>query len=79
MADLIAPGTWWLHGTWGSNAYLVEAADGQLCIVDTGFARSARGIVKDLRATVPGRTVVTPVTPTFDPTTSEIYVEVRVS
>ena len=29
--------------------------------------------------TVPGRTVVTPVTPTFDPTTSEIYVEVRVS
>lgn len=29
--------------------------------------------------TVPGRTVVSPVTPTFDPTTSEIYVEVRVS
>jgi hypothetical protein len=29
--------------------------------------------------TVPGRTVTAPVTPTFAPTTSEIYVEVRVS
>jgi type II secretory pathway pseudopilin PulG len=29
--------------------------------------------------TVLGRTVTTPVTPSFDPTTSEIYVEVRVS
>ncbi|MFN8156714.1 MAG: hypothetical protein U0R68_04810 [Candidatus Nanopelagicales bacterium] len=29
--------------------------------------------------TVPGRTVVTPVTPNFDPTSNEIYVEVRVA
>jgi len=35
LADLLAPGLWWLHGTRGSNVYLVEADDGQLALVDT--------------------------------------------
>lgn len=48
MADLLTPGLWWLHGTRGSNVYLVEADDGQLALVDTGFASSADGIVAEL-------------------------------
>ena len=36
-ADLVAPGTWWLRGTRGANVYLVEADDGSLVLVDTGF------------------------------------------
>ena len=26
MADLLLPGVWWLHGTRGSNVFLVRAA-----------------------------------------------------
>ena len=48
MADLLAPGLWWLHGTRGSNVYLVEADDGQLALVDTGFSSSADAIVAEL-------------------------------
>lgn len=50
MADLLAPGLWWLHGTRGSNVYLVEADDGQLALVDTGFASSATAIVDEVAA-----------------------------
>ena len=45
MADLLAPGLWWLHGTRGSNVYLVESDDGQLALVDTGFSSSAEAII----------------------------------
>lgn len=51
MADLLAPGLWWLHGTRGSNVYLVEADDGQLALIDTGFASSAEAIVSELTHT----------------------------
>lgn len=50
MADLLAPGLWWLHGTRGSNVYLVEADDGRLAMVDTGFASSAPAILDEVRA-----------------------------
>lgn len=50
MADLLAPGLWWLHGTRGSNVYLVEADDGQLALVDTGFASSASAILDEVAA-----------------------------
>jgi glyoxylase-like metal-dependent hydrolase (beta-lactamase superfamily II) len=50
LADLIAPGLWWLHGTRGSNVYLVEADDGQLALVDTGFASSASAILEEVAA-----------------------------
>lgn len=50
MADLLAPGLWWLHGTRGSNVYLVEADDGQLALVDTGFASSGRAILAEVAA-----------------------------
>jgi glyoxylase-like metal-dependent hydrolase (beta-lactamase superfamily II) len=50
LADLLAPGLWWLHGTRGSNVYLVEADDGQLALVDTGFASSAKAILEEVRA-----------------------------
>ena len=50
MADLLAPGLWWLHGTRGSNVYLVESDDGQLALVDTGFSSSAEAIIGELKA-----------------------------
>jgi glyoxylase-like metal-dependent hydrolase (beta-lactamase superfamily II) len=50
LADLLAPGLWWLHGTRGSNVYLVEADDGQLALVDTGFASSAGAILEEVAA-----------------------------
>lgn len=50
MADLLAPGLWWLHGTRGSNVYLVQADDGQLALVDTGFASSAPAILREIAA-----------------------------
>lgn len=57
MPDQIVPGVWWLRGTRGSNVYLVEAQDGQLLLVDSGFATSAAGIVADLAAVARGRPV----------------------
>lgn len=50
MADLLAPGLWWLHGTRGSNVYLVEADDGKLALVDTGFGSSSAAILEEVRA-----------------------------
>lgn len=50
MADLLAPGLWWLHNTRGSNVYLVEADDQQLALVDTGFASSASAILAEVKA-----------------------------
>jgi glyoxylase-like metal-dependent hydrolase (beta-lactamase superfamily II) len=49
MADSLAPGLWWLHGTRGSNVYLVETDDGSLALVDTGFASSAEAILEEVR------------------------------
>ena len=57
MADQIVPGVWWLRGTRGSNVYLVEAQDGQLLLVDTGFAASAPGVIADLATVARGRPV----------------------
>ncbi len=48
MADLLAPGLWWLHGTRGSNVFLVESDDGQLALVDTGFSSSGDAIVAEM-------------------------------
>lgn len=50
MADLVAPGVWWLHRTRGSNVYLVEAADGQLALVDTGFGSNVPAILDEVAA-----------------------------
>ena len=50
MAELIAPGIWWLHGTRGSNVYFVGADDGSLALVDTGFASSAEAILAEVAA-----------------------------
>ncbi|RLT28244.1 MAG: MBL fold metallo-hydrolase [Chloroflexi bacterium] len=55
MASVVVPGIWRLEGTRGSNVYLVEAADGQLVLIDTGFAPSLDAIEAELAATVPGR------------------------
>lgn len=54
-ADLIAPGTWWLRGTRGANVYLVEADDGSLVLVDTGFRGSEAAILRALDSVAPGR------------------------
>ena len=43
------PGISWLHGTRGSNVFLVEADDGQLALIDTGFASSSSAILDELR------------------------------
>jgi hydroxyacylglutathione hydrolase len=48
LADELAPGIWWLHGTRGCNVYAIEARDGQVALVDTGFASSAAGILREL-------------------------------
>lgn len=50
MADLVAPGVWWLHRTRGSNVYLVQAADGQLALIDTGFGSNVRAILDEVRS-----------------------------
>jgi len=50
MADLLIPGVWWLHGTRGSNVYLVEADDGSRALVDTGFPGSASAILREAAA-----------------------------
>lgn len=55
MADLLAPGIWWLHGTRGSNVYLVEAGDGELLLIDCGFGTSAAAIERELAIHAEGR------------------------
>jgi len=50
VADTLAPGLWWLHGTRGSNVFLVAADDGQLALVDTGFASSTPAILREITA-----------------------------
>lgn len=57
MADVVVSGVWWLHETRGSNVYLVEAADGQFVLVDTGFRDSADGIEREIERIVAGRPV----------------------
>jgi len=55
MADLVAPGAWWLHRTRGSNVYLVEALDGRLALVDTGFGSSVAAVLAEVGAIGGGR------------------------
>lgn len=55
MAEVVIPGVWWLHGTRGSNVFLVEADDGQLALVDTGFGASAREILREVEEVAGGR------------------------
>lgn len=55
MAEQIAPGIWWLHGTRGSNVYLVEADDGQLALVDTGFGTNVGAILREIASVGGGR------------------------
>lgn len=55
MAERLADGLWWLHGTRGSNVFLVEADDGRLALVDTGFGDSAQHILADLPCAAGGR------------------------
>lgn len=50
LADELFPGIWWLHATRGCNVYAVEARDGQVALVDTGFASSGAGILRELDA-----------------------------
>lgn len=46
----VIPGVWWLHGTRGSNVFLVALPSGGLALVDTGFADSAPAILAALEA-----------------------------
>ena len=55
LAELIVPGVWWLHETRGSNVFLVEAAGGQLLLIDCGFASSADAIAAEVERVAPGR------------------------
>lgn len=55
MADLVLPGAWWLRGTRGSNVFAVEAADGQLALVDTGFGSSASAVLHEIEQLAAGR------------------------
>lgn len=55
MSELIAPGVWRLSGTRGSNVYLLEAADGSLALIDTGFSASAPAIERAVAVLTPGR------------------------
>ncbi len=48
--EQVIPGVWWLHGTRGSNVYLVRTAAGDVALVDTGFADSAPAIFDALDA-----------------------------
>ena len=50
MAELLASGLRWLHHTRGSNVFLVEADDGRLALVDTGFGSSTAAILEELSA-----------------------------
>lgn len=55
MADQVVPGVWRLHETRGCNVYLLEARDGRLVLVDTGFPSSTPGILRELTRLAPGR------------------------
>ena len=48
MADEVAPGIWWLHGTRGSNVYAVETDDQRAVLIDSGFASSAPAVLAEL-------------------------------
>ncbi|MBT5774835.1 MAG: MBL fold metallo-hydrolase [Dehalococcoidia bacterium] len=48
MADCVVPGVWWLHGTRGSNVFVIELEDNRLALVDTGFAGSADAIIQEI-------------------------------
>ncbi len=56
MAEAVAEGAWWLHGTRGSNVFLVRT-EGALVLIDTGFASSLEGIVRDVTTVAPGEAV----------------------
>lgn len=55
MAERLTHGLWWLHGTRGSNVFLVEADDGRLALVDTAFGTSAGPIVREIAGAGAGR------------------------
>jgi glyoxylase-like metal-dependent hydrolase (beta-lactamase superfamily II) len=55
VAELVAPGVWWLSGTRGSNVFLVESGDA-LALVDSGFGSSLDAIVAEVDRVAPGRT-----------------------
>lgn len=57
LAEAIASGVWWLHGTRGSNVFLAETTSGGLVLFDAGFARSFDGIVDDVESIRPGARV----------------------
>jgi len=52
---VIVPGVWRLHETRGCNVYLLEARDASLILIDTGFASSSAGILRELARLAPGR------------------------
>ncbi|MCC6236453.1 MAG: MBL fold metallo-hydrolase [Dehalococcoidia bacterium] len=56
MAEAVAEGAWWLHGTRGCNVFLVRTGDA-LVLIDTGFASSLEGIVRDVATVAPGEAV----------------------
>lgn len=48
MASVVVPGIWRLEGTRGSNVYVRQAPNGQLVLIDTGFASSVEAIEHEL-------------------------------
>ncbi|HJP40700.1 MAG TPA: MBL fold metallo-hydrolase [Dehalococcoidia bacterium] len=56
MAEQVADGVWWFHGTKGCNVYLVDCG-GELIVVDPGFKENTRPVIRELEETAPGRTL----------------------
>lgn len=54
MADRVVEGVWWLHGTRGSNVFLLDTG-ANLLVVDTGFSGCERAILEEIASVVPGR------------------------
>ncbi len=50
VPEPLLPGVWWLEGTRGSNAYLVQADDGSLALVDPGFPGNLEALLLQLSA-----------------------------
>ncbi len=54
MADRVVDDVWWLHGTRGSNVFLIDTK-ANLLLVDSGFPGCERAILEEVASVLPGR------------------------